>query len=268
MSKILSYHNDPKVKDFHVALAKKHLAQDQLVANTYGQFEWQKFKGCSVGCMAQDIKHDWSFAPESELPHTIVAESAGWPMWLVYLNDDIFEGLPEGEREVFHVKLREAIPVGIDLEPLFWKLASIRLSKIWATFLKTSGIKPDEEIQAKITTCFNYFERELANRATIEERETVKKLYFASEGRRTGNTLTNDLDETLFKYFGRWSLTNLAGWASSGRLLIIGPTSSDLEVELAFIEHWRFERDTLFRLLAVMTKHQVLVNSLGDEPCT
>lgn len=110
---MLAYHNDPAVKSFHVEQARRHLAMDMLIRGTYGEGNGDNFKGCSVGCMAHDI------SPGANLGnlHRIVAKSAGWPEWLVYLSEAIFEGLPEGDRQHFHVSLREAIPVGVNLEP-------------------------------------------------------------------------------------------------------------------------------------------------------
>jgi len=119
-NKILSYHNDPKVKELHVNLAKKHYELDMLMSGTYGilpAIKGQKFKGCSVGCMAYELKPN--FHTNIDFLHEIVAESAGWPIWFVELNDTMFEALPAGEREIFHVQLRERIPVGADLDLLF-----------------------------------------------------------------------------------------------------------------------------------------------------
>jgi hypothetical protein len=119
-----SYHNDPAIKAFHVAQAKHHLAADMLVSGTYGECNASNFRGCSIGCMAHDID------PSRDDYHKLVAEHAGWPEWLARLNDSIFEGLPKGERETFHVDLREAIPVGVDLEPVLHKLALRRIDRL------------------------------------------------------------------------------------------------------------------------------------------
>ncbi|HEV2682616.1 MAG TPA: hypothetical protein VGV14_19095, partial [Rhodanobacter sp.] len=124
---VLSYHNDPSIKAFHVAQAKHHYEADMLVSGTYGENEGASFRGCSIGCMAHDIdpSADSNF-------HAIVANHAGWPEWLARLNDLIFEGLPAGERERFHVDLREAIPVGVDLEPVRHRLVLLRIDRLIA----------------------------------------------------------------------------------------------------------------------------------------
>ena len=124
MSNVLSYHNDPAVKAWHVEQAKKHLAADMLRAGTFGETYGGQFRGCSVGCFAHDID------PDAGEYHAIVAGKAGWPEWLVRLNDTLFEGLPEGEREAFHVELRERVPVGVDLEPVRHKIAIARIDRL------------------------------------------------------------------------------------------------------------------------------------------
>jgi hypothetical protein len=128
----LSYHNDPKVKEFHVQLAKHHYDADMLRTGTYGEDD-NGFKACSVGCMAHDIN------PEDLDYHAVVADSAGWPEWLVKLSDSMFDGLPNGERNRFHVDLREAIPVGVNLEPVRHKLALCRLDRLIAMQSKNKG---------------------------------------------------------------------------------------------------------------------------------
>ena len=74
---MLSYHNSQDVKNQHIALAKHHYEADMLRSGTYGQSDEGAFKGCSVGCMAHDID------PKNRDLHAVVAESAGWPEWLV-----------------------------------------------------------------------------------------------------------------------------------------------------------------------------------------
>jgi len=132
---ILSYHNDPAVKAYHVAQAKHHLAADMLLSGTYAEGDGADFRGCSIGCMAHDID------PTRDDYHALVAEHAGWPEWLARLNDTIFEGLPKGERERFHVT---------NLEPVRHQLALRRIDRLIA--LQTGNVgKHGEAIDAVIT---------------------------------------------------------------------------------------------------------------------
>lgn len=136
---MLSYHNSEEVKRQHVEMAKRHYEQDMLVAGTYGK-ENGRFEGCSVGCFAHEI------APTRADYHAVVAEAAGWPEWLVQLSDTLFEGLPGGERERFHVVVREAVPVGVDLEPVRHRLAVRRMDRLIASMSESAYAGRDEVI--------------------------------------------------------------------------------------------------------------------------
>jgi hypothetical protein len=122
-----SFKNDPSLKKLHVEQAKKHYEQDMLIAGTYGETDTDVFRGCSVGCFAYEI-----LGQTDDNPHKIVADDHGLPEWLIHLQDRIFEGLPLEDRKKWHVQLAEAIPVGIDLEPVRHKLAIMRMDKLIA----------------------------------------------------------------------------------------------------------------------------------------
>jgi len=113
---MLTYHNDPELKKKHIEMAKNHLAADMLRAGSFGEGLGEDFKGCSVGCFAYEL------TGSTDHPHKTLANSAGWPLWLVYLNDTLFEGLNETERLHFHVRLREAVPVGKDISKVLNQL--------------------------------------------------------------------------------------------------------------------------------------------------
>ena len=123
-----TYHNDPEFKQRCVEAARHHAEIDRLRAGTYGKMNGV-FHGCSVGCDAYDITGD----VVNDNPHMTTAEYFGFPAWLEYLRDQIFEGLPYAERNQFHVRLKEAVPVGVDLEPVLHKLAVRRLDRLIET---------------------------------------------------------------------------------------------------------------------------------------
>src|SRR5690242_11693195 len=103
-----------------VAFALHHREADMLVSGTYVEKANGGFHGCSVGCDAISIA-----LAKKENPlllggghHAYVANYFGTPEWLEYLRDSIFESLPSGEREQWHVDLAEALPVGVDFKPI------------------------------------------------------------------------------------------------------------------------------------------------------
>ena len=129
-----SFKNELRLKELHVEQAKKHYEQDMLIAGTYGETDTDVFRGCSVGCFAYEIS-----GQTDDNPHKIVADDRGLPEWLIHLQDRIFEGLPLEDRKKWHVQLAEAIPVGIDLEPVRHKLAIMRMDKLIALQQRNIG---------------------------------------------------------------------------------------------------------------------------------
>ena len=125
---MLSYNNDPELKAIHVAQAKHHYEADMLLSGTYGRMDDKEFHGCSIGCFAFEI--DPRRAMNQEGLHRLVAENRHLPLWLMYLQDRIFEGLPKGERGKWHMQLAEAVPVGVDLEPVRHLLNMRRMKRL------------------------------------------------------------------------------------------------------------------------------------------
>ena len=140
----LSYHNDPDLKARAVEQAKHHRDSDMLAAGIYGKMDGH-FKGCSVGCDAYDIKG----AVVKSGCHEITAEYFGFPEWLEHLRDYLFENLSEADRRDFHVRLKEAVPVGVDLEPVRHKLTMRRLDRLIALQTEALG-KNEGDVKAAI----------------------------------------------------------------------------------------------------------------------
>jgi len=114
MSKLLSFHNDPAVKEKYVSRLEEHRKLEHLIQGT----GWETYngspKGCAVGCTLESYNHD---RYETEI---------GLPEWLARLEDQLFEKLPKKEAEQFAVDLLNVIPVGVDVEPVRHRLAIAR----------------------------------------------------------------------------------------------------------------------------------------------
>ena len=107
---MLSYHNDPSVKAKYAERFAQHRAMDEVIQ---GQ-GFEGGRGCFVGCTLDAYDH-------SRFPKEL-----GWPEWLARLADTIFEGIPASDAAQFGTDLLEAVPVGVDLEPVQWHLAILR----------------------------------------------------------------------------------------------------------------------------------------------
>ena len=107
-------------KQEKIAMAKAHAKADRLVAGFFTHDEDNK--GCSVGCDAFDIRalkgDDWYLDDGPDNYHAYVADYFGTPEWLEHLRDAVFEGLPQKARSEWHVNIAEALPVGVDFQPI------------------------------------------------------------------------------------------------------------------------------------------------------
>jgi hypothetical protein len=111
MTKLLSFHNNPAIKQQTLDNLKEHLRLDEIIKGT----GWSNGRGCAVGCTLNEYSHK---AYEDEL---------GLPEWLAHLEDVIFENLPDGLHKTFPLEMIEAIPVGVCLEKLKHILSVKRL---------------------------------------------------------------------------------------------------------------------------------------------
>lgn len=99
MTTLLTFHNDPAIKEKYLARLHAHAAADRI---TKGQY-WENGKGCAVGCTIEGNDHK---RYETEL---------GIPEGIAHLEDIIFEGLPNELAMTFPIRFLESIPVGVDL---------------------------------------------------------------------------------------------------------------------------------------------------------
>jgi hypothetical protein len=102
---MLSFHSDPSIKSNYIARVAGHADADEIVKGRY----WENGKGCAVGCTVHGEAHE-SF--EREL---------GIPRMLAWLEDVIFEGLPNRLAKTWPERFLLSISPGRDLSPVGWK---------------------------------------------------------------------------------------------------------------------------------------------------
>ena len=115
---MLSYHNDPSVKEKYVARFAEHRRLDEVVQGVGFESCGNGWRGCFVGCCLDEYNH---VRFEVEL---------GWPVWLARLADSIFEGLSKDEAPQFGTDLLAAVSVGVDLEPIRHAVAVHRMNAL------------------------------------------------------------------------------------------------------------------------------------------
>jgi hypothetical protein len=96
---LMAFHGSQAVKDKYVARVQRHAELDEIIQGTY----WQNGKGCAIGCALHSGEHS---RYEIEL---------GLPTWLAYLEEGLFERMPETNAKTFPLRFLQAIPVGAEL---------------------------------------------------------------------------------------------------------------------------------------------------------
>ena len=106
---ILAFTNSVHTKESAVSLAKWHREQDSYMRGTYRKYTDEKFKGCSVGCMAEGKHKNYPtlFGIDARIAH---------------ISDELFENLNSVSYKDYTVELFESIKEGIDTELVADKL--------------------------------------------------------------------------------------------------------------------------------------------------
>lgn len=122
---LLAFKDDPAIKDKLLERIGEHERRDAIIKGTYGELNGH-FRGCAVGCSL----HDWDTKEViNSNMHALYPERLGLPAWLAYLEDRIFESLPEKEATTWPRRFAEAIPVGADFSKLADELSIKRLER-------------------------------------------------------------------------------------------------------------------------------------------
>jgi hypothetical protein len=99
-------------------------AEGRLEKGTYGK-QNGKFRGCSIGCMLNDFGLSADEIDNTPSVHRKLEELTGIPEWLLRLQDEVFEGLPEPEHQAWHRQVAEAFakaPKPVDWQSLLHRV--------------------------------------------------------------------------------------------------------------------------------------------------
>jgi hypothetical protein len=223
---MLSYHNDPAVKQKYVERFAAHRAADAVVQ---GQ-GYENGRGCFVGCTLQNYKH-------SQFPVEL-----GWPEWLAHLADSIFEGLPKKDAPQFGADLLDAVPVGVDLEPVRWHLAIARHERqIAALASNTEGYVA--ACRAAILGVIAYCKAQLGGYADEEMRVTARSV--AESAQSAAWSVVESAQSAAWSV--AWSAAQSA--ESAARSAARSARSAESAESAAA---WEWERDDLLEILRAM----------------
>jgi len=160
MSELVTYRNDPAFKVAFLAELDKHAALDAFTKGTYGQMN-SHFKGCGIGCSLASLNVIAGLPiTERTSHHDRYPTELGWPLWLAYLEDNLFENLPDALAKTWPRQLAAAMPVGVSVPDLVlaqllrWVLVDARFGVVHAA--------DTESVKAILRTMGALFDRTIA----------------------------------------------------------------------------------------------------------
>ena len=155
---LITYLNKPELKDAFLAEIGKHEKLDAIIRGSYGQMNGH-FTGCAIGCSLYSLSVLRGKTPQEAATnisdHRRYEAELGWPTWLAYYEDSIFEHLPAELSKTWPRRIAEAVPVGISIPDTVlaklqaWWLIHERFGVVNAT--------DDAELKAIIMTSGDLF---------------------------------------------------------------------------------------------------------------
>ena len=102
---MLAFVNTTVTKPQILDQLRAHTAADEIIKGTY----WEDGKGCAIGCTihcGNHVEYETRF---------------GVPQMLARLEDEIFEGLPNGQAKEWPLRFMSAVKPGSDLSCVGWQ---------------------------------------------------------------------------------------------------------------------------------------------------
>ena len=142
-----AFHNDPSIKEKYLTRLNEHYQADEIIQGQY----WENGKGCAVGCTVHSSDHK---NYELEL---------GIPKNIAYLQDGIFESLPNKLAKKFPLQFLSAIKVGADLKNVN------NLFTIWMLTDKKYGVLQYAKDKKVIQDIADAFEQDMVTPVSAEK---------------------------------------------------------------------------------------------------
>jgi hypothetical protein len=194
---LLSYHNNSETKKFYQSQVRQHYAHDEIIKGKY----WENGKGCAVGCLIHSSEHN-------KFP-----EILGWPEWLARLMETIFESLPNDVSRQFPLQVVDAVPIGVDLEPVKNRFCSFLMDEN-SSLVQSLDIR--EHLKNKILTvireCKELHDAEESTELAAWSKVWSESLRLVVLVRMEGST--NAIDSAAYAAQSVMDATN-TGWSSA-----------------------------------------------------
>jgi hypothetical protein len=128
MGNLVSYKGSKKLKTDFIKEVLWHYETDKIIKGSYGDNASPEKGFCAVGCSIHSLNRMKGKSYDIS-KHKVYETELGIPEWLARLEDTIFEGLPDELAMKWPLRFAKAIPVGVNLEPVKWKISVFILSE-------------------------------------------------------------------------------------------------------------------------------------------
>lgn len=126
---MLTYHNNPLLKETLLKKLKQHKEADQLVQGYFTNNGERQFRGCSIGCVLRIANEDivnWKILNLEK-----VERAYGIPIWLADFHETLFERAQTDAALEWPEMFFSAINVGVDYNTPEIKLNFQRFIQNW-----------------------------------------------------------------------------------------------------------------------------------------
>ena len=218
---VISFHGSEEIKRKYLTRVRRRRLTGRLVQGL-GE---KKGKGGAIWCTLLS-SNCWSY--EDDL---------GIPNQLAFLEDELFEALSSDQAMLFPEQFLEAIPVGVDLYPAFWRFALFTLLD------EANGLMAYYEDKQAVFRVADFYRKALAGQEIpLNEYLSVRKAAGPANGRelRVLDAL-DPLDPQAFVSAG-YILNSLAFMDRRAAIDLYGCSDSDVdyrEFETVRANVWR-----------------------------
>jgi hypothetical protein len=199
---MISFHGKQEVKDFYVKRMEQHAKADEIIKGQY----WEDGKGCAVGCTIHSSDH------------AVYQTELGLPEWLAILEDKLFEMQCNSDAKIFAVEFLQAIPVGVNLEPVKWQFCAFLLRE---NIDRVLNLDISSSLKEKVTTAIRQAlaccEAAIARVEWNEAAESARSARSAAESAESAESARSAAWSAWSAWSAAWSAAESARSARSAR---------------------------------------------------
>lgn len=184
-----AYLGDNKIKTKYLKRVRAHQKADEIAKGFY----WENGKGCAVGCTIEGSDHE---RYETEL---------GIPKEIAYLEDTIFENLPNDKAKEFPARFLKAIKVGADLSKVTAHFIVWQFEDAEWGLKNIQEVKDDKEVYGFCEEVVGLYKRVIADEVVTEQE--FYDLYLKIDGTRARTRARTGA------WAWAWAWTGARAWA-------------------------------------------------------